>query len=126
VERGSDKHGRLVDEEMKEETGGLERGAPVEPRAEESRQQEPAGEDQPAPDARPEVTTEAEARADLARRLEPSKFPADRRDLIDAATEQGAPDRVLRMLAALPPDRSFRTVEEVWEAVGGRPDPRRA
>jgi hypothetical protein len=125
VERGSDKHGQLVDEEMKREVEGLERGAPVEPRAEEFRQQEPAAEGQPEPDVRPEVTTDVELRADLARHLEPSRFPTDRDGLVEAATEQAAPDRILRMLAELPPGRTFRNVEEVWEAVGGRPDPPR-
>jgi hypothetical protein len=120
MERGSDKHGRRVDEEMKHETRGLEQGAPVEPRAEESRQQEAAGEGQPAPDAHPLVETDAEARADLARHLEPSVFPADRRALLSSASGQGAPDEVMGTLQQLPEGRTFRTLEEVWEALGGR------
>jgi hypothetical protein len=62
MERGSDKHGPQVDEKMKQETESLERGSPVEARAEESRQKEPPGDDQPASESRihepPEETEE--------------------------------------------------------------------
>ena len=120
MERGSDKHGRRVDEQMKHETRGLEQGAPVEPRAEESRQQEAAGEGQPEPDAHPVVETDAEARADLARHLEPSVFPADRQALLTSASGQEAPASVMEILRRLPEGRTFGTLEEVWEALGGR------
>jgi hypothetical protein len=122
MERGSDKVNPRVDAELEQETQGLQRGAPVDSRAEDFRKQEEGGEDQPAPDARPEVETQAEARAELARHLEPSAFPADRQALLAAAEEQHATEAVLGLLKQLPEDRTFQNVEEVWEALGGEPD----
>lgn len=121
MERGSDKVNPRVDAELEQETQGLQRGAPVDSRAEDFRKQEEGGEDQPAPDARPEVT-QAEARSELARHLEPSAFPADRPALLAAAEEQHATEAVLGLLKQLPEDRTFQNVEEVWEALGGEPD----
>jgi hypothetical protein len=119
TDRGSDKHGSRIDEEMKHETRGLEQGAPVEPRAEESRQQEAAADGEPGPDARP-LESDAEARAELARHLEPSAFPTDRDGLLASASDQGAPQDVIDTLRRLPEGREYRNVEEVWEALGGR------
>jgi hypothetical protein len=51
VERGSDKHGPRVDEELQHEVRSLEQGAPVEARAEEFREQEGPGDDQPTPES---------------------------------------------------------------------------
>jgi hypothetical protein len=125
MDRGSDKVNPRVDAELQQATEGLERGAPVESRAEDFRKQEDGGEDQPAPDARPEVETSVEARSELARHLEPSAFPADRQALLDAAEEQRAADAVLGLIRELPEGRTFQKVEEVWEALGGEPDPPR-
>jgi Protein of unknown function (DUF2795) len=125
MERGSDKVNPRVDAELEQETQGLQRGAPVDSRAEDFRKQEEGGEDQPAPDARPEVETQAEARSELARHLEPSAFPADRQALLAAAEEQHATEAVLGLLKQLPEDRTFQNIEEVWETLGGDPDPPR-
>jgi len=125
MERGSDKVNPRVDAELEQETQSLQRGAPVDSRAEEFRKQEEGGEDQPAPDARPEVETQAEARGELARHLEPSAFPADRQALLAAAEEQHAAEAVLGLLKQLPEGRTFQNVEEVWETLGGEPDPPR-
>lgn len=121
MDRGSDKVNPRVDKELQQETEGLQRGAPVESRAEDFRKQEEGGEDQPAPDARPEVES-VEARGELARHLEPSAFPADRQGLLAAAEEQQAGAVVLGLLRELPEGRTFQNVEEVWEALGGEPD----
>jgi hypothetical protein len=121
MERGSDKLNPRVDAELGQETEGLQRGAPVDSRAEEYRSQEEGGDDQPAPDTRPEVETEIEARSELARFLEPSAFPADREALLAAAREQQAPDPVLALLSGLPEGQTFANVEQVWEALGGEP-----
>jgi hypothetical protein len=122
MERGSDKVNPRVDAELDQETQGIQQGAPVDSRAEEFRKQEEGGEDQPAPDARPEVETSAEARSELARHLEPSAFPADREALLAAAEQQHAADAIIGLLKQLPEDRTFQNVEEVWEALGGEPD----
>lgn len=116
--RGSDKHGSRIDEEMKHEVRGLEQGAPVEPRAEESRQQEPPAEGEMAPDARP-VETLAEARGELARHVEPSVFPTDKDGLLASADRQGAPNHVIATLQRLPEGKTFQTFEQVWETLGG-------
>jgi hypothetical protein len=52
VERGSDKHGPQLDDELVHETRSLEQGAPLEARVEEFREQEGAGDDQPEPQPR--------------------------------------------------------------------------
>lgn len=121
MERGSDKLNPRVDAELKQETEGMQRGAPVDSRAEEYRKQEDGADDLPAPDARPEVDTSVEARSELARHLEPSAFPADRDALLAAAGEQDAPDGVIGLLSGLPEGQTFQNVEEVWEALGGEP-----
>lgn len=130
MDRGSDKANPRMDQELKRETEPLERGAPVPSRVEASREQEGAGEDQPQPDSRlsgdrgmtPEGALspdELEARTDLARHLEPSIFPADRDALLASARDAGAPSTILSRLEQLPAGRGYRTVQEVWEAMGG-------
>ena len=127
MERGSDKHAPRVDEELVHEVEPLERGAPVEPRVEEFREQEPAGDDQPVVDARltggrsagPMDADELEARSELARSVAPSAFPADREALLDSARQNQATQPVLERLARLPEGHTFENVEAVWLALGG-------
>jgi hypothetical protein len=128
LERGSDKHGPRVDEEMDRETRSLQQGSPVESRAEEFREQEGPGDRQPTPDARlagGRATAasldldDAEARADIARFLTPSAFPADREALLADARDNHAPEVVLERLQALPGGRSYENVQDVWGALGG-------
>ena len=128
AERGSDKHGPRLDEDLQEDTRSLERGAPVESRVEEAREQEGPADGQPAPDARLQGgrataasldLDDAEARADLARFLTPSAFPADREALLADAAGNQAPEHVLERLQALPAGRAFENVQDVWRALGG-------
>jgi Protein of unknown function (DUF2795) len=128
AERGSDRHGPRLDEELQRETRSLEQGAPVEARVEEAREQEGPADDQPTPDARltgGRATAasldldDAEARADLARFLTPSTFPADREALLADATGNQAPDVVMERLRALPAGRTYENVQDVWGALGG-------
>jgi hypothetical protein len=128
AERGSDKHGPRLDEELHDDTRSLEQGAPVEARVEEAREQEGPADDQPVPDARltgGRATAasldldDAEARSELARFLTPSAFPADREALLADATGNQAPAVVLERLQALPADRTFENVQDVWRALGG-------
>ena len=128
MERGSDKHSPRVDEELDHETQSLQQGAPVESRVEEHREQEGPGEDQPTPDARltgGRATAasldldDAEARADIARFLTPSTFPADREALLADAQDNQAPAEVLERLQALPAGRAYENVQDVWAALGG-------
>ena len=130
MERSSDKHAPRVDEELKHELRSIVQGSPVEARANEAREQEGPADGEPTPDAlitgdRPSATPDAlghdeiETRAELARHLEPSVFPADRPTLIASARRSGAPDDILASLERLP-DGTFDHMEAVWEALGGR------
>jgi hypothetical protein len=122
VERGSDKVPARVDEELDQATASLQHGSPVSSRAEDFREQEGAGEDEPDTDARLNVGP-AEARADLARHLQPAAFPADRSRLLESAREMHAPQSLLELLEEVPEGREFSSVQEVWEALG-LPEPR--
>ena len=130
MERRSDKHSPRLDEALEGATASMVRGSPVEARAEEWREQEGPAEGEPVSDARlaggrgspdPDVLTydEVEARAELARNLEPSVFPADREALIASAERMNAPGPVVDRLRRLP-DGEFTHTEAVWEALGGR------
>jgi Protein of unknown function (DUF2795) len=126
LERGSDKHGPRVDEELEHETLSLEQGSPVESRVEEHREQEGPGDDQPTPSA---LLTggrtgsldldDAGARSDIARFIDPSTFPADREGLLANAEANNAPPAVAERLQALPGDRTYQGLPDVWSALGG-------
>ncbi|MDQ1712590.1 MAG: hypothetical protein QOE45_2040 [Frankiaceae bacterium] len=128
MERGT-KHGARLDDAMAGETEAITRGAPVEPRVEEWREAEPAGEDQPVPDALiagdpypPNGLPHdlVELRSELAKRLRPSVFPATRKALLHVAAEEQAPGWVLTLLRELPGEgTTFENVQQVWEALGG-------
>jgi Protein of unknown function (DUF2795) len=116
-----------VDDELAHETDPMERGAPVEPRVEEFREQEGSADDEPVTDAR--LTggrsagsmdlDELEARSELARSISPSVFPADRDALLESASQNRAAQPVLDRLARLPAEQVFENPEAVWRALGG-------
>jgi hypothetical protein len=128
MERGSTQHGARIDDELERETRSLVQGSPVESRVEEGFEKEGPADGEPVPDARiagdrpPPVPAmsrdEVEARSELARHLEPHRFPARPAELVAMATEQHAPDDMVVTLAALP-DQTYETVGEVWVALGG-------
>lgn len=129
MEKGSDKVSARLDEELKSETEGLVR-ANRETRAEEWHQLEPSGEDQPDVDLGADGPViggtpagmdgrDVEGRAELAGYLGAEVYPAVREQLIGAAMDRYAPDRVVDELRRLPSGRVFHTVSEVWEALGG-------
>ncbi len=104
-------------------------GSPVEARANEEREEEGPGEGEPVPDARliggrrqydgnRPTDEELEARAELARHLQPSIFPADPGALLASAQSNNAPGWVLDALTALP-EAVYPNTEAVWEALGG-------
>jgi hypothetical protein len=133
MERSS-KHGFRVDDAMSAETESLERGAPVESRVEEWREAEPSGDDQPVPDAvlngdARDVANglghdEVELRAEIAKRLRKSSFPANRQQLEDVAAEEQAPGHILDLLRRLPDGRVFENTQDVWRALGGNVEER--
>jgi|tagenome__1003787_1003787.scaffolds.fasta_scaffold20194890_1 hypothetical protein len=134
MERESTKHTPRIDEQLAHDTESLTSGAPVEARVEESREQEPAADGEPVPDAllrggrdpRPNPGLDhddVQERSELARFLEPSAFPGDPAALRKAAGAEQAPDWVRALLDRLP-DRTFDNVQQVWEAAGGEAEQR--
>ncbi len=128
MDRGSSKHGPRLDDEMAREVRGTVQGV-AGSRAEEWREPEPAGEDQPEaaevpagdrPSGVPQGMTseEVEQRSELGRYLDLSALPADREALRRTAEKNNAPDAVLDLLDRLPAGRSFETVSEVWAVLG--------
>jgi hypothetical protein len=124
MERGNSKHGRQLDEALKHETAGLVTGGHS-THAEEWREPEPVGEDQPTPTALIGGTPaglepdEVEARSELARYLGPGCFPAVGGVLLEAAATNGAPELVLNRLRRLPSGDEYVNVAAVWQALGG-------
>ncbi len=130
--RGSDKHSPRIDENLAHDTQSLTRGAPMEARADEGRQQEGAADDEPTTDAlltgelhpeqRGEDTLdheEIEARSRLASYLRPSIWPAGRDALVACARDLHAPADIVERISQLP-DGEFSHTEAMWEALGGR------
>jgi hypothetical protein len=129
MERGSDKHGPRLDDAMAGEVEGAMR-AERSTHAEEWRDPEPSGEDQPDVDLAPDGTLaggtppgmtepDVEGRAELASYLGKEVYPADRERLAEVATARNAPDRVLDLLRRLPGGREYHNVQEAWVALGG-------
>ncbi len=132
MERG-DKHGPRLDDALAGETEAISRAGHT-GRAEESREPEPSGEGQPDVDYAPDTTlsggtpdgmssSDVEGRADLARFLRPSAFPASAQELSRVARDEGATDRVLADLDRLGSGsdgdrRVFENVQDVWRALG--------
>ena len=132
MERGSDKHSPMVDDQLKHETESLVRGSPVEARSQEGREQEGPADGEPTPDVRirgdrgdaPNGMSfdDINARADLARSLEPSVFPARAGELVETARQNYAPEETIRRLEMLP-DSTYENVQQVWAALGGPVEP---
>lgn len=120
MERNST-HGPRIDDALSAETEGLTRGAPVEPRVEEWREKEPFGEDQAPPTL---GDAGLELRAELAKRLRASAFPANRQQLEDVATEEQAPGHILDLIRRLPDGRTYGNTQDVWRALGGKTEER--
>jgi uncharacterized protein DUF2795 len=129
IERGSDKHGAMRDDAMAGEVEGLVRSGHS-THAEEWRDPEPSGEDQPGTGVAPEEALtggvpegitpgEVEGRSTLAQYLGKEVWPATAADLRALAEERSAPDVVLSQLGSLPQDEEYANVEQVWQALGG-------
>jgi hypothetical protein len=132
----SDKHGPRRDDQLAHEVHGrLTSGHST--RAEEWRDPQSPGEDQPDADrlilpedrrGTPEgmAATDVEARSEIARFLGRHAFPADRVGLVKVALEQHAPDVVVRTLEALPGGgRVFENVADVARELGLAQEPER-
>jgi hypothetical protein len=130
-------HGPRVDDELKRQAEGHTRGAPPGSRAEEWREPEPPAEGEPEVSATPEADTQA--RSDLPQNMSPyeieersrfgqylprSLFPADRRELLRAAQEAGAPDDIIDDLRQLPSGETFENPARAWAALDHKLDQR--
>lgn len=124
----SDKHGPRQDEQLAHEVQGQVTSG-HRTRAEEWRDPQYPGEDQPdidrftVPEDRrgnpPGMdTADVEARSEIARFLGRHAYPADRDRLVQIAADHHAPDVVLRALASLPAGTTFQNVAEVADELG--------
>lgn len=128
MERSS-KHGPMLDEAMKHETESIVRST-RESHVEEWREAEPSGEDEP--DVTPLLTggvepgtpdgmtpEDVELRAEVARFLRPSVFPAVRTVLVQTAVDEDAPARIVELLNRLADGREYVNMQDVWASIGG-------
>jgi hypothetical protein len=128
MERESNLHSPRLDDEMAREVAPLTHGAPIETRAEEDRLLEDAADDEPAPGTRIEIPdgdggpglpiAAIRERAELARHLRPSIFPAERDAIVECASEEFAPLELIVALRDLP-EGTYATTNEIWLALGG-------
>ena len=127
MERGSDKHGPRLDEALDSEVAALRRGSPVEARAEPGREKEGPADGEPTPDALLTALDEPgpapahddiEGRAELARQLTPSVFPARPLELAEALREENGSESLVSAIADLP-DRVYENVAQVWAEMTG-------
>ncbi|HEY5835322.1 DUF2795 domain-containing protein [Streptomyces sp.] len=127
TDQGSNKTGFARDDELKKEMQGeLKANRAV--RAQEDREPQPSGEDQPFAEAGTSVPEPAApsgmtpegvtVRSDLARHLERTIYPARRAALLSALHRHQAPEALLERVAALPPDEHYPNVQAVVRALG--------
>jgi hypothetical protein len=129
MERGSNKHSPRLDDEMEREVEGM-MTAERPTRAEEWKEAEPAGEDQPDPgrleepaDRQPAVppgmtSEEVELRSELGEHLPRSVFPNDESGLLSHLVDTYAPERLQQLVRQLPSGRTYDHLGEVVQALG--------
>ncbi|MFI5664560.1 DUF2795 domain-containing protein [Streptomyces sp. NPDC051684] len=121
MQRGSDRLSAHRDDEMKHELEGLLRsGHPT--RVEEWNDPEPAADDDPEVAGGPVEPGPGPGRTDavrleLGRLLGRTAFPAAPAALADALRERTAPDRLVELVAELPPRTVFHTASELAKAL---------
>lgn len=123
----SNLNGPLRDDQRAHEVRGLLQGGHAS-HAEEWRDEQAPGEDQPDVDqvlagsrqgTAPGMTEEdVEERSEIARFLGISAFPGDRDSLVTVAVQHAATDHVLAELRRLPAGERFANVQEVMTALG--------
>ena len=130
MERGSDKVSPRADEELKHQTQGMVRAGRT-THAEEWKDPEPVGEDQPDVDLAPEGTLhggvpegmtadDVEGRAEIAGFIGKAAYPLVREQVLDLVIDGEAPRRVVDLVRRLPSGRQFANVNEIWTALGGK------
>ncbi|GIF74367.1 DUF2795 domain-containing protein [Asanoa siamensis] len=135
MERGNAKHSPRVDDELAHEVDGIVKGT-AGGRAEEFREAEPSGDDQPEASMVPEgddgtgapqgmTAQEVEQRSRFGRYINRTALPGDRDRLRKDAESNEAPDDVLAQIDRLPTGVRFQTVSEAWAALGHRNETQR-
>ena len=135
MDRGSDKHSPMRDDQLKHETEGMMR-AGHSTHAEEWKEAEPSGEDQPDADLAPAGTLhggtpegmapdDVEGRAELAGYIGKDPYPLIREQILDLVIDGEAPDRVIDLVRNLPSGREFHNINDVWTALGGHVEQQR-
>lgn len=128
TEQSGGSTGQGQDDRLAHETSGHVQGGRSS-RAQEWREPEPAGDDQPTGDRQtvPEdrrgtpdgmTSRDVDERSDIARFLGTSAFPGDRDSLLETARGNGATDQVLSDLSALPAGQQFENVQAVARSIG--------
>jgi uncharacterized protein DUF2795 len=128
--RDSSKHGPQLDDQMKQESEAIIRGAHPSA-ADEWRETEGIedvrGERVAEPPERQPGTVgdmtpeDVELRSELARVLAPVDFPADRatmQNFLAEEVQEPAPDRVVNAVSRLPENTEFQNVGEIVRALG--------
>ncbi|WP_328737477.1 DUF2795 domain-containing protein [Streptomyces bobili] len=134
VERGGNPVSPRKDDELKHELEGqLRSGRPThaeeayepEPPADDDIRVDPGGPVPPPGEARERAQAETEAetlRVELARHLERTSFPADRRTVLDGREAHHAPEPVLEAARRLPDDGGrYANATEIVDALRSGP-----
>ncbi|MCZ7415727.1 MULTISPECIES: DUF2795 domain-containing protein [unclassified Streptomyces] len=128
MQHGPNKGGPMRDDAAKEAVRSeLQAGRST--RADDSREAEPPGEDQPEADLAPGTTLtggtppgmtpdDVGLRNELARHLGISVYPAQRNDLLRTLRENNAPDRLVDLVSGLPAGHTYENVQEIMRALG--------
>ncbi len=120
MERRSTKHGPQLDDQLKYESQGMERGAPQRSHVEEWREVEPAGDIPVAGRQLPgqnQAAGDIALRSELARVLSRSDFPADRDTLLGRLSDADASGELVARLARVTVNRPFASAHEVMVAL---------
>lgn len=129
MERGSDKVSPRADEELKHQTQGLVRSGHT-THAEEWKDPEPIGEDQPDADLAPGGTLhggtpsgmtgdDIEGRAELAGYIGKDAYPLIGQQVLELVMDGQAPARVIDLVRRLPSGREFHNINDIWTSLGG-------
>lgn len=135
MERGSDKVSPRADEELKHQTQGLVRSGHT-THAEEWKDPEPIGEDQPDADLAPDGTLhggtpagmtgdDIEGRAELAGYIGKDAYPLIGQQVLELVMDGQAPARVIDLVRRLPSGREFHNINDIWTSLGGHVEAQR-